>query len=192
MCLVKSKKMTIFEIKIRILRFLRDNLWLIHNGDFEQRIFSTSKLALASSPFAYLIGFVTDWFSLNSGYVIFVFIAIIIDHLVGSWVHAFIKRDFSMKRNIFGFFTKTFLAIAVGVLAEGIGYIMGVGFFVTDYFNTLSRLMVFIYPAGSALMNVSIITKGAFPPTAWMERIKNFSKDMDLKHLKEDKKDVQD
>lgn len=180
--------MTIFEIKIRVLRFLRDNLCLIHNGDFEQRIFSTSKLALASSPIAYLMGFITDWFSLNSGYVIFVFIAIIIDHLVGTWVHAFIKRDFSMKKNIVGFFTKTFLAIAVGIIAEGISYIMGEGMFVTDYFNTLSRLMVFIYPAGSALMNVSVITKGAFPPTAWMERVKNLSQGDGLKK----EKNVQD
>src|SRR5690606_25349140 len=109
---------------------------------------STSKLALASSPFAYLIGFVTDWFSLNSGYVIFVFIAIIIDHIIGTWLHAFVKRDFSMKKNITGFFTKTFLAIAVGILAEGVTYILGSGMFVGDYFNTLSRLMVFIYPAG--------------------------------------------
>lgn len=180
--------MTIFGFKVNILRFLRDNLWRIHAGDFEDKIISTSKLALASSPFAYLLSFITDWFSLNSGYVIFVFIAIIMDHLIGTWVHLFIKRDFSMKKNITGFFTKTFLAIAVGVLVEGISYIMGEGLFVTDYFSILSRLMVFIYPAGSALMNVSLITKGNFPPTAWMDKIRNFNKNMDLKHLKEDEK----
>ena len=100
--------MTIFGFKVNILRFLKDNLWRMHAGDFEDKIISTSKLALASSPFAYLLSFITDWFSLNSGYVIFVFIAIIMDHLIGTWVHLFIKRDFSMKKNITGFFTKTF------------------------------------------------------------------------------------
>lgn len=180
--------MTIFDFKIRVLRFLRDNLYLIHSGDFEQRILSTSKLALASSPFAYISGLLTDWFSLNSGYVIFVFIAIIIDHLVGTWVHAFINRDFSMKKNIVGFFTKTFLAIAVGILAEGVTYILGSGMFVGDYFNTISRLMVFIYPAGSALMNVSVITKGVFPPTSWMEKISNFTHKSDLGEFQGPKK----
>lgn len=167
-----------------MLRFLIDNLYNIHSGDFEQRIISTTKLALATSPFAYICGIITDWFSLNSGYVIFVFIAIIIDHLVGSWLHAFVKRDFEMKKNIIGFFTKTFLAISVGVLAEGITYILGEGMFVGDYFNTISRLMVFIYPAGSALMNISVLTNGTFPPTAWMEKIRKFTQNNDLDGFK--------
>lgn len=189
--------MTIFEMKtsamkilFKALSFIRDNLWEIHTGDIGSRLASSSKIALALSPFAYISGLLTDWFSLNSGYVIFVFIAIIIDHLVGTWVHAFIKRDFQMKKNITGFFTKTFLAIAVGILAEGITYIIGDGIFVSDYFSILSRLMVFIYPAGSALMNVSVITKGVFPPTSWMEKIKKFNSNMDMDQFKQNQ-DVQ-
>lgn len=163
-----------------IKTFIRDQLWGIHTGDFAERLVATSKLAIAVSPISFLLGQLTSWFSLNSGYVVFVFIAIIIDHIIGTWLHAFVKRDFSMKKNITGFFTKTFLAIAVGILAEGVTYILGSGMFVGDYFNTLSRLMVFIYPAGSALMNVSVITKGVFPPTSWMEKISNFTHKSDL------------
>jgi len=60
---------------------------------------------------------------------------------------------------------------------------------VTDYFSILSRLMVLIYPAGSALMNFSLITKGNFPPTAWMDKIKEFNTKMKMDGFKDTKKD---
>lgn len=72
--------------------------------------------------------------------------------------------------------------------------ILGPGMFVTDYFAVVSRLMVFVYPAGSALMNVAILTDGAFPPVAWMERIKRFNSELDVKQFqgKEEDKNVPD
>lgn len=164
-------------------------LYQIHNGAAVDKFAGTAKISIFSSPIAYLCSVLTDWFSLNSGYVIFVFIAIIIDHLVGSWVHAFIKRDFSMKKNIKGFFTKTIMVILVGIIVEGMVYLLGSRLFISDYFGFISKIMVFIYPAGSALMNVSIITNGVFPPTVWLDKIKKFNRDADLRHFKPKKDD---
>jgi hypothetical protein len=166
----------------------------LHSGTWEARFSGTAKLSLAASPVYLLLDHLTDWFALNSGYVIFVFIAIIIDHILGTYLHAFVKRDFSLRKNIQGFFGKTLLVVAVGVLVEGMASILGPGMFVTDYFAVVSRLMVFVYPAGSALMNVAILTDGAFPPVAWMERIKRFNSELDVKQFqgKEEDKNVPD
>lgn len=168
------------------MEFILRNLQLMHSGPMADKIKASFFLAVGSSPIYWLIEKFNDWYFENYGYVIFVFIAIIFDHFLGTWVHAFIKRDFSMKRNIIGFFTKIFLVIMVAVLVEGVANILGPQNLVTEYFAVISRLMVFIYPAGSALVNVSLITKGKFPPTAWMEKIMRFNKSMDINDFKEE------
>ena len=76
----------------------------------------------------------------------------------------------------------------VGVLVEGSSRLMGDHKFLLDYFSLISRLMVFIYPAGSALITISLITKGTFPPTAWIKKITQFNKTLDLKELNGDNK----
>lgn len=169
--------------------FLYKNLINIHTGTVLTKIKSTFYISLLSSPFAFLVEMIMEWFSINFVYVLFVMGAIIVDHLLGSYIHAFVKRDFSMKENIKGFVLKCLLVIAVGYLIEGFKHILGGGNFLTDYFSVISRLMVFVYPAGSALMNCSIITNGKFPPTSWIKKITRFNKDMNLEHFTKSKKE---
>ncbi len=162
------------------MNLLVKNLILIHKGSIWAKLQATFLLSVASSPFVFAIEKLTDWYTTNFAYLSFVAVAIILDHILGSWVHAFVKKDFSLKKNIYGLFAKAFLIVAVGILIEGFKHILGGENFIADYFNLLCRLMVFIYPAGSALMNCSLITKGRFPPTSFMERLTRFNKDMDI------------
>ncbi len=167
-----------------MLKFIYLNLLFIHKGSLASKAKATLYLSLSASPFAVLIEKFTAWYNINYGYVVFVLIAIMFDHFLGTWVHAFIKRDFSMKKNIQGLLIKCSMVLMVGVLVEGFKHILGSENFITDYFNLVSRLMVFIYPAGSALMNCAIITNGTFPPTSWMGKITKFNSNMDLKYFK--------
>ncbi|TSE05261.1 hypothetical protein [Aquimarina algiphila] len=167
-----------------IKKFIYKNLLSIHSGTVLAKVKSTFYLSLITSPFGFLGEKIMEWFSINFVYVLFVMGAIIVDHILGSYIHAFVKRDFSMKENIKGFVLKCLLVIAVGYLIEGFKHILGGGNFITDYFSVISRLMVFVYPAGSALMNCSIITNGKFPPTSWISKITKFNKDMNLDAFK--------
>ena len=93
-----------------------------------------------------------------------------------------------MKKNIIGLFVKTSMVVAVSVIIEGMTMILGEDNFVTGYFTILTRLMVFVYPAGSALVNCAIITNGKFPPTSFMSKITKFNKDLNLKDFTDEDK----
>lgn len=155
----------------------------IHNGTLIAKIKSTVILSLLSTPLAILLKAAADWLEVNIVYITFISIAIITDHLIGVIVHLFIKKDFSILENIKGLAIKSFLVMAVAVLVEGMSHIIGNGFIV-DYVSITFRLMVFLYPAGSAFMNCAVITDGKFPPIALINKIKNFNTDLNLKNLK--------
>lgn len=168
-----------------MLSFIIKNLVLMHKGTVVLKIKSTFVLALISTPFAFMTEGVLDWFKLNVEFISFVFGAVILDHLIGSYVHAYIKRDFTLKKNVQGFFMKTALIVAVFFLGRGMVSILGDDNLVAAYFRTIMRLMVFLYPAGSALVNCSIITKGKFPPLGFMNKISQFNSNLDLNEFKE-------
>jgi len=168
-------------------KMVKANLELIHSGAISERLWASLSLSFAFSPFAIVLDQINDWYFHNYSYIAFVFVAIIFDHALGTWVHGLIKRDFSIKKNIIGFFTKTVLVIIVGIIVEGMTEIMVHDNIIKDYFSLIARLMVFIYPAGSALMNCAVITNGKFPPIGFMERMKNFNKDLSINNFKEEK-----
>lgn len=171
--------------KMSFTSLLAQKLVLIHKGTVLMKLKATTLLSLVGSPFVFLGESIINWFHLNIEFVLFVFGAIIIDHLAGSYVHAYIKKDFSIKQNIKGFFIKTTLVILVFFLGRGIVSILGNDNTVALYFKIIMRLMVFIYPAGSALVNISIITNGKFPPIGFMKKLTKFNENMDLSEFKE-------
>ena len=156
----------------------------MQKGTFALKLKGTFALSLAASPIALLINHLSEWYSDNYIYVAFILIAIFLDHFFGSWVHLIIRRDFTIKKNVQGFVIKALLVLAVAVLLEGISHILGKNNFITQYFKIISQLMVFIYPAGSALVNCSIITNGAFPPIGFLKKIKRFNEEMDIEQFK--------
>ena len=56
--------------------------------------------------------------------------------------------------------------------------------FVAIYFKVILQLTVLLYPAFSALKNISIINSGKFPPEIWFRKFEGFNKDLDLEHFK--------
>jgi hypothetical protein len=176
---------------MNFLNFILKNLVAIHKGSIELKVKSTLAISLASFPFAVIADAVSQWFHLNIAYILFVFGAVIIDHLLGSYVHAFIKRDFNIKKNIQGFMVKVSLIVSVFFLGRGIVHILGDDNIMAHYFNTMMRLMVFIYPAGSALMNCSLLTGGKFPPIGFLEKLKRFNENLNIKEFGADKPNEQ-
>ena len=163
-----------------ILTLITQLLKNMHEGTIYIKFTSTAILSVLFTPIALLFEASSEWLGANIDYIGLVLGAIAIDHLLGSLVHFFIKKDWSFKENIIGLCKKILLVVAVGFLFEGIGLISEQSFF-EEYLKIVTRLMVFLYPAGSAFVNSSILTDGKFPPTAWLEKIADFSKDLKIK-----------
>ena len=109
---------------------------------------------------------------------------LILDHLLGSYVHLTIKKDLTFKKNLEGLLKKGFSVIAGYMLFEMIHQIVQEVDFIAIYFKVLIQVMVILYPAGSAMVNLSIITNGTFPPIDWMKKLKNFNENVDLHEFK--------
>lgn len=124
------------------------------------------------------------WYIDNQVFLTMVFSAVVIDHVLGSFVHFQIKHDFSIKKNLNGLLTKGFSVCAGYVLFEMIHQIVDDVEFIAIYFKVILQLTVMLYPVLSALKNLSIITGGKFPPNAWFVKFDSFNKDLDLEHFK--------
>lgn len=174
---------------MNFLNFILRNLVAIHKGSIELKLKSTFAISLIGFPFAVLVDAFAEWLHINIVYILFVFGAVIIDHVLGSYVHAFVKRDFDIKKNMKGFMVKVSLIISVFFLGRGIVHILGDESLVAQYFRTMMRLMVFIYPAGSALMNCSLLTGGKFPPIGFLEKLKRFNENLNINEFNTEKKE---
>lgn len=114
----------------------------------------------------------------------FVCAALVIDHLIGSYVHKMIKKDFTWKKNLHGFLIKGFSVVAGYVLFEMMHQIVDDVDFISTYFKITLQLIVFMYPAGSALVNISIASGGKFPSKGIMEKFVKFENTADLETFK--------
>lgn len=179
--LTKTTKMKIYNL---ILIFISKHLFIIHTGTFLAKVKSTFFLGVGVSPIAYVIEQITSWSLKNQDYILFVLGAIAIDHILGSILHAFYKRDFTWRKNLEGLIIKISLAVAMGFLFEGVNHLIKEDSFIKNYLVMVLRLSVFLYPASSAFMNSSVITNGKFPPTGWINKIRAFNSNLELKELK--------
>lgn len=141
-------------------------------------------VSVASAVPVSLMDLLFGWYIDNRVFLTLVFIAVAIDHLVGTYVHIAIKRDFSSKKNLKGLLVKGFSVCAGYVLFEMIHQIMKDVNFVAIYFKVILQLTVLLYPAFSALKNISIINGGKFPPEIWFKKFEGFNKDLDINHFK--------
>ena len=132
-------------------------------------------ISLTITPFVWLLEKLTAWHMENGDYALFVLTAVAIDHLLGTAYHAFWKRDFSIKKNLSGLLVKTMIVVSVGYLFEGLNTLLVGASLIKSYFVISLRLMVFLYPAGSAFTNSYLITNKKFPPMGFMETLKKFS-----------------
>lgn len=148
------------------------------------KLLITFAVASASAVPVSLIDLLFGWYIDNRIFLTLVFLAVALDHVFGTYVHLFIARDFSPKKNVSGLLIKGFSVCAGYVLFEMIHQIMKDVDFVAIYFRVVLQLTVMIYPVYSALKNLSIINGGNFPPEIWFKKLEGFNKDLDLEHFK--------
>jgi hypothetical protein len=77
------------------------------------------------------------------------------------------------------------MVVAGAFLFEGINHIVAKDSIIKDYIEIVMRLIIFLYPAGSAFGNMSVVTKGGFPPKAWMDRLEKFKSNLNPSDLKD-------
>lgn len=174
---------------IRLFLFVDKNMDLIHYGAASDKAAATLKLAWAPAIFLSIGTGISKWYMVNLWFMVFVLAAIGIDHLLGSWVHYFIKKDFDKKKNIKGFFTKLIVSIVGYAIFIMIHEIMKDIPMVAIYFKVVIQLMVFIYPASSVIGNLRILSGGTFPPDWMYGRFKKFEQTGDINNFKFEKQE---
>ena len=172
------------KIIFQVFKYLISDLTNLHNGIGFHRFLSAAKLASVPAIFVTISEGFTKWYIVNQWFMVFVFCVIAIDHLLGSIVHAFYKRDFTFKKNLSGLLTKIGACIAGYIMFIMMHEIIKDVDYIAIYFKVLLQLTVFIYPAGSALGNLSILTGGKFPPIGWMNKIAKFQENLELENFK--------
>lgn len=172
------------KIITNILRFVLNNLNTIHSGIGFEKVFAAAKIAAIPALFVSIIEGLSKWYIVNQWFMIFVFYAIIIDHILGTIVHAFVNRDFTLKENGIGLLKKISFCILGYSLFVMIPEILKGVPFLPEYLTMLIQFIVFIWPAGSAMGNMSILTGGKFPPIGWMKKLERFQENVDLTEFK--------
>lgn len=133
----------------------------------------------------------TGWYVGNREFMYFISAAIIIDHLLGSWVHWRIIGDFSWKKNQQGLFVKVAGSVCGYILFEMLYQILQDVDFLALYFKVLLQAVTFFYPFMSAAKNLSILTGGKFPSEAILGKFTQFDKTADLNALKPTKNETE-
>ena len=174
------------NLYIYVLKYLL----LLHKGGLVIKLKAAFFLALPLSVFTWLISQVTKWSISNSDYIAGVLTCIAIDHIVGSIYHAKKVKDFTLKKNAIGLLTKLSLCVGAAILFEIMHNAVKDSILIYEYLKIVTRLIVILYPAGSAFMNMSALTDGVFPPLGWISKIKAFNKDIDLNRFRDKKTEV--
>ena len=155
----------------------------IHVGTIQIQAKAVVKLSFLVSPFALLWDKLNAWTIDNQDFILVVLGAIIVDHILGSVKHAYFDFDFTWRQNGIGLLTKIGLLVAGGFLFEGLQVIIKHDNLMTSYLQITTRLIVFLYPAGSAFGNSSVISGGKFPPKSWLDKLNSFQRNLNPKDI---------
>lgn len=168
-----------------IQHFIIKQLLIIHYGVWYAKLKSSFLLGATFSPLAIIIEKFTDWYIINQVTIFFFVGAVLLDWIFGIWKHLKLKT-FSWKLNGIGLLVKIGMVIGGSYLAEALPHFLGDNVFSSSTITVL-RLSIFMYPAGSCWMNMSVISNGAFPPAGWIERIQSFNKNLNINDFKNGK-----
>lgn len=163
-----------------LIVFLCKHLLQIHNSSIIIKFKSALFLSISLSIPTWLVTEFTNWSISNNKYIAGVLTCITIDHIIGSIYHALKVKDFTIKKNAIGLLIKLSMCAAAAILFEIIHHTIREATLAYDYLKIVTRLIVILYPAGSAFMNMSALTNGVFPPLGWISKIKTFNRNLDL------------
>ena len=171
----------------QMIRYLLLQFVNIADGDLPTKFLSALKLSLIASPFILIWDKLVKWGVPNQDYILIVLGAILVDWFFGIWKHLK-KRTFSFKQNAFGLIIKVALTTGAAFLFEGLGSIVkDSADIIVVSLTTVTRVIVFLYPAVSAWQNIYIVSDERFPPKAWMDRINKFNENLNVKELTDEK-----
>lgn len=178
------------SIILSIFAFLLNNMVTIHKGTLFAKLKSSVILGAVASPVVSLT-FFKNWFIDNYLFFILLFSALMLDLLIGVFVHLFKFKDFTLKKMVQGFLSKCYLTS----LGFGCFEIFKILFKlynvdVGDYVKLTIALIVMSYPLFSAIGNLSVATDGKFPPIGWINRMNKYKESLnpfDLINKKEEK-----
>lgn len=165
-----------------IKQFIIKNLLSIHSGGVGGKIWASFQLAALPAAGFTISERLTGWYVESYIFIWVLGFALIADLIAGIWKHAK-NNSFSPKKMILGFCQKIGLVILVYFLTEAFIQIIADADLDSIYFKVATKTMIFIYPAGNALVNVGIITDGKFPPLAFLRKFEKFNKTLDIKDL---------
>lgn len=165
-----------------IKQFIIKNLLAIHTSGVGSKIWSSFQLALVPAVGMTISERITGWYLESYVFIFMLGFAIIADLVAGIWKHMKFNT-FSPKKMIIGFSQKIGLVILVYFLTEAFIQIIADADLDSIYFKVATKIMIFVYPAGNALVNVGIITNGKFPPLAFLKKFEKFNKTLDINEL---------
>lgn len=166
-----------------MIRYLLLQFVNIADGDLPTKFTSALKLSLVAAPFILIWDKLVKWGIPNQDYILIVLGAILFDWFFGMWKHLK-KRTFSFKQNAYGLIIKISLTTGAAFLFEGLGSIVkDSADIIVLSLTTVTRVIVFLYPAVSAWQNIYIVSDERFPPKAWMDRINKFNENLNVKEL---------
>ncbi|WP_223560193.1 phage holin family protein [Chryseobacterium lathyri] len=174
-----------------IKEFIIKNLLSIHSGGLGGKIWASLQLAAVPAVGFTISERLSGWYIESYVFIWMLGFALIADLIIGIWKHMK-SGSFSPKMMIMGFCQKIGLVILVYFLTEAFIQIIADADLDSVYFKVATKLMIFIYPAGNALVNVGIITNGKFPPLGFLTKFEKFNKTLDVNVFKQkqDEKDI--
>lgn len=192
---MKQFNINVKKIKKMVLSYLIGIVGSLQKmcvGTIAVKIKATITLGILISPFALIMERFSKWTFDNSNYITVVLIAIAIDHGLGTAKHLWWDNDFKLGKNTIGLMKKIGLVVACGFLFEGMNIIIHKESIIVDYLTIVTRLIVFLYPAGSAFGNSTVMSNGKFPPQSWLDKLKQFQTNLDPKEFQPKKQNEND
>lgn len=151
-----------------------------------QNVHKIGELSLLSALLSFPAAIFSDiilWATINKDYLNIILFVIAADHLLGTMVHGWWIKDFSIKKNLIGLAMKILVVIVMGGLFEGLSVLTSSQDFVFTYLKLVTRILIFLYPFRSAMLNCHIITSGKFPPKVLIDRTNKFNETLEIKEL---------
>lgn len=152
------------------------------------KLFSTFVIGLA--PIAYLAKLMGWWIKDNEQFAEFMCIALLINMVVGAWMHLK-KKTFNFNLFLIKNIEMIGVILIVYVMLDMLRYTAGENL-AGELFRILIQVTTLLYPTSKVLKNVFIITDGRYPPEYIMKKLFNFEKNGDLKKLFETDSDTPD
>jgi len=174
-----------------IKTFIIKNLLILHSGNAGGKLLSTLKLAAVPAAGLSVAEKISGWYIDSQVYIQILLWTLIADLALGVWKHLNLST-FSFKKMIWGFTQKMFFVIVFYFLSEAFLQIISDAELDSVYVKVFLKFLLFIWPAGNALVNMGIITNGKFPPLAFLKKIHKFNETLDYNDLKinKDEKDT--